>query len=260
MWWVLTQDLHGLKKGSYFADGYGGQRMVVIPHINSVIVHRINIKVPGTNVVFSELVPDAVIKRIMKAYTGKKEFRGNTVSAHQTPPAAQKPLLGKYGRPSKYYGRTLGRYKACFRGCAVVLASGIAIWIMLFGVRKIFPGFSLIRPETVKKNLFPAALKWITAAGSLLCSIYIFVILSIPYAFEYVSMMGMPADLNLLQKSLMHIPKLGVVLTVFLLAANLPVWTGRYWTLFERIHFTILTIAALIFTLLAYCLNLILLV
>ena len=78
MWWVLTEDAHGLKKGCYFADGYGGQRLYVIPHINSVVVHRINIKVPGTNVIFSELAPNAVIKRIMKAYTGKKNIQAKS--------------------------------------------------------------------------------------------------------------------------------------------------------------------------------------
>jgi hypothetical protein len=66
MWWVLVDDTYGLKKGSYYASGYGGQHLFVLPRINSLVVHRININVPGTDIFTSEIAPFVLIKKIME--------------------------------------------------------------------------------------------------------------------------------------------------------------------------------------------------
>jgi CubicO group peptidase (beta-lactamase class C family) len=259
MWWVLTEDAHGLKKGCYFADGYGGQRLYVIPHINSVVVHRINIKVPGTNVIFSELAPNAVIKRIMKAYTGKINIQAKSKFREKRAIVVEKRLLDYYGRPPKYYGKSFQWFRTGFWICAAVLTSGLVIWTMIYLVRKFFYRLQAQESNAGKGILFAVMLKWIAAIGGLICSVYIFVILNIQYAFEYVAMVGMPGNLDLHQKILIHVPKLSVLLTFILLIANILTWTKQYWTIFERIHFVLITIAAVIFTSLAYSLNLIIL-
>jgi len=259
MWWILTEDAHGLQKDCYFADGYGGQRLYVIPHINSVVVHRINIKVPGTNVITAELAPDAVIKRIMKAYTGNKDIQGKTVYKEKRGLVAEKRLLDAYGRSSKYYGKSLRRYRIGFWICAVVLISGFVIWTMIYIIRKGFCRIQAQGGNTDQNSLFADLLKWIAALGGLICSVYICVILTIPYAFEYVAMVGMPGGLDLHQKILIQIPKFAVLLTFVLLIANISVWAKQYWTIPERLHFVLITIATVIFTSLAYNLNLIIL-
>ena len=259
MWWILTEDAYGLQKGCYFADGYGGQRLYVIPQINSVVVHRINIKVPGTNIITAEFAPDAVIKRIMKAYTGKKDIQEKSVFREMGALVTKKRSLNAYGRSSKYYGKSFRGFRIGFWICAIVLTSGLAIWTLIYLIRKGSCRLRTQESNTGGNSLFAGLLKWIAAIGGLICSVYICVILTIPYAFEYVAMVGMPGGLDLHQKILMHIPKFGVLLTFFLLIANRFVWTKRYWTVSERVHFVLITTAAVVFTSLAYNLNLIIL-
>ncbi len=42
MWWVTAEGDHGLPVGSYTASGSGGQRLTVIPSIDTIIVHLMN--------------------------------------------------------------------------------------------------------------------------------------------------------------------------------------------------------------------------
>lgn len=259
MWWILTEDVHGLKKGGYFADGYGGQRLYVIPHINSVVVHRVNVKVPGTNVIFSELTPDAVIKRIMKAYTGKKNIQAKSKFKERKDPVVEKPLLEEYGRSSKYYGKSFKWFRTIFLICAYILTSGLVLWTLIYIVRRFFNRLSVPESNDGKGNLLAGVLKWTAAIGGLICSVYIFVILAIPYAFEYVALVGMPANLNLYQIILIHVPKFAVLLMFFLLIGSILSWTRQYWTIFERMHFVLITIAVTVFTSLAFRLDLIIL-
>jgi len=259
MWWILTEDAHGIQKDCYFASGYGGQKLYVIPYINSVVVHRINIDVPGTNVMIGEVAPDALIKRIMKAYTGNKDIQEKSVFKEKRVLIAEKRLLDAYGRSSKYYGKSFLGYRIGFWICAIVLVSGLVIWTMIYLIRKGSCRIQAQEGNTGKNSLFAGLLKWIAAIGGLICSVYICVILTIPYAFEYVAMVGMPGGLDLHQKILIHTPKFGVLLMFVLLIANIFVWAKRYWTIPERIHFVLITIATVIFTSLAYNLNLIIL-
>ena len=259
MWWILIEDLYGLQKGCYYADGFGGQRLHVIPHINSVVVHRININVPGTNIMIADLAPDAVINRIMKAYTGKKDIRGKSALREKRKLVAENRLLDAYERSSKYYGKSFRLFRTGFWICAIALASGLAIWTMVYLIRKASCRSRNQEGNTGNNSLFAGLLKWIAAIGGLICSVYICVILTIPHAFEYVAMVGMPSGLGLHQKILIHIPKLGVLFMVFLLVANRFVWAKQYWTVPERIHFVLITTASVVFIYMAYNLNLIIL-
>ena len=260
MWWILTEDALGLQKGCYFASGYGGQILYVIPHINSVVVHRINIEVPGTNIMTGDLASDAVIKRIMNAYTGKKDIQEKSVFRETRALVAEKRLLDAYGRSSKYYGKSFRGFRIGFWICAIVLISGLVIWSMVYLIRKVSFRIQAHEGNVEKKSLFAGLLKWIAALGGLICSVYICLILTIPYAFEYVAMVGMPGGLDPHQKILIHTPKFGVLLALFLLIANRFVWAKRYWTVPERVHFVLITMAAVGFISLAYNLNLIILI
>ncbi|MEJ2038150.1 MAG: serine hydrolase, partial [Desulfosarcinaceae bacterium] len=191
MWWILTEDECGLHKGCYFADGYGGQRLYVMPHINSVLVHLINTKVPGTNITTSDIAPDAVIKRIMKAYTGQKDPLGKSTFREKEELVAEKRLLDAHSRSAKYYGNSFRDFRIGFWICAVVLTSGFAVWTMLFLIRKGAGRSGTRGGNTGRNGLFAGLIKWIAAIGGLICSIYIYVILTIPHAFEYVAMVGM---------------------------------------------------------------------
>ena len=168
-------------------------------------------------------------------------------------------MLDLYGRSSKYYGKSFRDFRIGLWICAIVLTSGLAIWTMIYLIRKSLCRSRNQEGNTVNNTLFANLIKWITAIGGFICFVYICVILTIPHAFEYVAMVGMPGGFDLHQKILIHVPKFGVLLTIFLLVANKFVWAKRYWTVFERFNFLLITTAAFVFTLIAYNLNLIIL-
>ena len=259
MWWVLVDDTYGMKKGSYYASGYGGQTLFVLPHINSLVVHRININVPGTDIFTSEIAPLVIIKKIMDAYAGK---RGDTVPSDngEKRMVAQKRLLDEYGRTAQNYGRSFVGFKKVLAVCAVFLLSGAIIWPLLFVNRKLLRRKIVTADKSMGINRASSWVKWITGAGGLICSVYIYVGLTIPDpAFEWVVSVGMPPNLKVYEKIFFEIPKLAVLLSIVLLVFTFKVWGRKYWTFLERLYFTMVTLASLVFVILAYHLNLIVL-
>jgi CubicO group peptidase (beta-lactamase class C family) len=260
MWWVLVDDTYGMKKGSYYASGYGGQHLFVLPHINSLVVHRININVPGTDIFTSEIAPLVLIKKIMDAYAGK---RGDTVPSDDNGEkrmVAQKRLLDEYGRTARNYGRSFVGFKKGLAVCAVFLFSGAIIWPFLFVNRKFLRRKIVAAGNSMGINRASSWAKWITGAGGLICSVYIFVCLTIPDpAFEWVVSVGMPPNLKVYEKILFEIPKLAVLLSIVLLVFTIKAWGRKYWTFVERLYFTMVTLASMVFVILAYHLNLIVL-
>ncbi len=259
MWWTVTADLHGIRKGSFFADGFGGQRLWVIPHINTVIVHRIDIRVPGTNAVFAGLAPDAVTRRIMSAYIGDKtkgsSFHAEQQKAHMGTPS----FFDHYGRSPDYYGRSFSHFRIFFRICGAIFISTLVFWIVYRAAKFIFT--SRRSENTVRHSgLYPLLLRWTSAIGGLVCALYIHIILTIPNAFEYVAMVGMPAGMNRLQTVIIHLPKFSVLFALFLLTGTFFSWTRHYWSIIERVHFTLVALTAAAFAILAFRLNLIILV
>ena len=259
MWWVLVDDTYGMKKGSYYASGYGGQTLFMLPHINSLVVHRININVPGTDIFTSEIAPFVIIKKIMDAYAGKS---GDTVPSDngEKRMVAQKRLLDEYGRTAQNYGRSFVGFKKVLAVCAVFLFSGAIIWPLLFVNRKLFRRKIVTADKSMGINRASSWVKWITGAGGLICSVYIYIGLTIPDpALEWVVSVGMPPNLKVYEKIFFEIPKLAVLLSIVLLVFTFKVWGRKYWTLLERIYFTMVTFASLVFVILAYHLNLIVL-
>ncbi len=95
MWWTIEADHQGLKKGDYYASGYGGQNVFVLPRMNTVIVHRVNIYLPGINVGLTGGTPFRLMPKIMQAYTGQRK-EGIPVLAKEIAP--QRQLLPDYVR------------------------------------------------------------------------------------------------------------------------------------------------------------------
>ena len=259
LWWVLVDDTYGMTKGSYYASGYGGQHLFVLPHINSLVVHRININAPGTDIFTSEIAPFVIIKKIMDAYAGK---RGDTVTSDngEKRMVAQKRLLDEYGRTAQNYGRSFVGFKKVLAVCAVFLLSGAIIWPLLFVNRKLLRRKIVTADKSMGINRASSWVKWITGAGGFICSVYIYVGLTIPDpAFEWVVSVGMPPNLKVYEKIFFEIPKLAVLLSIVLLVFTFKVWGRKYWTFLERLYFTMVTLASLVFVILANHLNLIVL-
>ena len=256
MWWILVDDVYGMTRGSYYASGYGGQSLFVLPHINSLVVHRINIDVPGTDIFISEIAPFVLIKKIMNAYTGKG---GDTAPSDsgEGRMVAQKRLLDEYGRKEQNYGRSFVGFKKGLGVCAVFLFSGAIIWPLLFVSRKLLRLKIVAADSSMDINRTGSWAKWITGVGGLICSLYIYVGLTIPdAAFEWVVSVGMPPNLKLYEKILFEIPKFAVLLSIVFLVFTIKAWGRKYWTFGERLHYTMVTFASMVFVILAYHLNL----
>lgn len=256
MWWILVDDAYGMTKGSYYASGWGGQCLFVLPHINSLVVHRINIDVPGTDIFTSEIAPFVLIKKIMNAYTGKGGDTAPSDSGEKRM-VAQKRLLDEYGRTAQNYGRSFVGFKKGLGVCAVFLLSGAIIWPLLFVVRKLLRRKIVVADSSMGINRASSWAKWITGAGGLICSVYIYVCLTLPdAAFEWVVSVGMPPNLKVYEKIPFQIPKFAVLLSIVLLVFTIEAWRRKYWTFVVRLYFTMITLASMVFVILAYHLNL----
>jgi CubicO group peptidase (beta-lactamase class C family) len=94
MWWTIEDDYCGLKKGDYYASGAGGQKIFVLGRINTVVVHRINIYLPGIEIGVASRAPFRLMPKIMQAYTGQEE--GVPLLAKEI--TAQRQLLPDYAQ------------------------------------------------------------------------------------------------------------------------------------------------------------------
>jgi CubicO group peptidase (beta-lactamase class C family) len=66
MWWIAAEDFGDIKEGSFCASGYGGHTVEVLPHLDTVIVIRINTDQPGfTNLAGGPM--DQLILNILEA-------------------------------------------------------------------------------------------------------------------------------------------------------------------------------------------------
>jgi CubicO group peptidase (beta-lactamase class C family) len=61
MWWIAAEDSGDIKKGSFCASGYGGHTVEVLPHLNTVIVIRINTDDSSSRWMSSDEVDDAIL-------------------------------------------------------------------------------------------------------------------------------------------------------------------------------------------------------
>ncbi|UCG56885.1 MAG: serine hydrolase [Phycisphaerales bacterium] len=95
MWWIVTDDFCGMKEGDYYASGYGGQKLFVLPRINTVVVHRVNIYNAGIDVGVTSSAPFQLMPKIMKAYTGQKKKVLPVLAAEMMP---QQHLLKDYAQ------------------------------------------------------------------------------------------------------------------------------------------------------------------
>jgi len=125
MWWTIEDNYQGMKKGDYFASGYGGQNLFVMPRINTVIVHRVNIYLPGIDVFHTSGTLFRLMPRIMKAYTGQKKQSVPVIAKELAP---QKQLLPDYVKIQAAFAELASK------GPNPGIKSAAWIWIILVAV------------------------------------------------------------------------------------------------------------------------------
>jgi CubicO group peptidase (beta-lactamase class C family) len=66
MWWIAAEDDGQIAKGSFAASGYGGHTVEVLPHLNTVIVLRVNTDDPNARLIgFHEA--DDIVRAVLAA-------------------------------------------------------------------------------------------------------------------------------------------------------------------------------------------------
>ena len=67
MWWVTTRSHGGIPAGAFTASGSGGQRLTVLPGIDTVVVNLMNTDVDGPRLGSSDW--DRLLGIILQART-----------------------------------------------------------------------------------------------------------------------------------------------------------------------------------------------
>jgi len=252
MWWIITDDFYGMKAGDYYASGYGGQKIFVLPRINTVVVHRINIYVPGIDIQAASGAPFQLMPKIMEAYTAQKK---------QAPPVVARTimlpehLLIDYAALQEVEPKNYRKFRMALWLCVVVFGSAVLIWPLLFSVRRL----RKIQPSNAlrKRSKLPTAAKFVVCLIALFSIIYLLGVLLIPGALEFIAVNGLPPSLPLFWSIISYTPWLCTVVMAPILILNIFAWIRKYWTIAERFHFSLVSITLIIFIWLSFILNIV---
>jgi hypothetical protein len=252
MWWIITDDFYGMKAGAYFASGYGGQTIFVLPRINTVVVHRINIYVPGIDIQAAHGAPFLLMPKILEAYTAQKKQAPPVVAKTIMPP---KHLLIDYAAVKPVEQKDYTKYRIALWLCIAVFGSAILIWPLLFFIRRLIKvqAFTKLR----KSSKLSAMAKFLVCLSCLFCIILLLSVLLIPEALEFIAVNGLPPSLPLYWKIISYTPWLCAVVVAPILILNITAWIRKYWTITERLHFGLVSITLIIFIWLSFTLNMV---
>ncbi|NIP54582.1 MAG: serine hydrolase [Phycisphaerae bacterium] len=252
MWWIITDDFYGMKAGDYFASGYGGQKIFVLPRINTVVVHRINIYVPGIDIRAASGAPFQLMPKILEAYTAQKKQAPPVVARTIMPP---KHLLIDYATVQPVKQKDYTKFRIALWLCVAVFGSAILIWPLLFFIRRLIKVQASTKLR--KRSKISAAAKFLVCLSCLFCIILLLGVLLIPEALEFIAVNGLPPSLPLYWKIISYTPWLCIVVMAPILILNITAWIKKYWTIFERLHFGLVSITLIIFIWLSFTLNMV---
>jgi hypothetical protein len=252
MWWIVTDDFYGMKAGDYYASGYGGQKIFVLPRINTVVVHRINIYVPGIDIQAAHGTPFQLMPRILEAHTAQKKHAPPVVARTISPP---KHLLIDYAAIQPVEQTDYRTFRIALWLCVAVFGSAILVWPSLFFMRRL----TRMQPSNKlrKRSKLPAVAKFLACLSGLFGVICSVGVLLIPNALEFIAVNGLPPSLPLYWKIISFTPWLCTVAVAPILILNITAWIKKFWTIAERCHFGCVTITLIIFIWLSFTLNMV---
>jgi hypothetical protein len=193
LWWTIERDHAGMDEGDYFASGYGGQKVFVLPRINTVVVHRINVYLPGIDVAAASNAPFQLMPKIMQAYTGEKKDVAPILAGRIAP---QRRLLPDYTRILAVKERIEARRRVMAwswliltAACLVFLVLDLAIgarasWWMrlvcilvtaLFGLLGLIVYLISWRQTLRQPELRPSLANWRLALEATLCTMLVYI-------------------------------------------------------------------------------------
>lgn len=242
LWWVLTSDAFGMKKGSYFASGAAGQKIFILPEKNTVVVHRLNATTPGIEMNTAQMVPFFLMPRIMKAYTGKKKSPSVSTPKQILP---QRQLLKDYENIRQVEGVYYRKSRIIIYSCLAFFFLIIVFYLIRYIVQKVK------RTRKDRKGYGLAVIaKFFVVMNALLCIPFVLIPLDNERALEELSIYDLSTNfLNL--PSLVHfitqIPKYSIILTSVVILFGIVSWIKKFWSLPERLIYTLVIINSLVF-------------
>ncbi len=252
MWWIVTDDFYGMKAGDYYASGYGGQKIFVLPRINTVIVHRINIYVPGIDIRAASSAPFQLMPKILEAYTAQKKQAPPVVAKTIRPP---KHLLIDYATVQQVKQKDYTKFRIALWLCVAVFGSAVLMWSSLFFIRRLIKVQASNKSRKCSK--LSAAAKFLVCLSGLFSIIHLLGVLLIPEALEFIAANGLPPSLPLYWKIISYTPWLCTAVVAPILILNITAWIKKYWTIAERLHFGLVSITLITFIWLSFTLNMV---
>ena len=244
MWWIVTDDYCGMKNGDYYASGYGGQKLFVLPRINTLVVHRNNIYLPGVNIDYVSAAPFYLMPRILDAYTGERQ---PTVAASAQKAVPPRRLLKDYAHIERASAADYTAWRITLWACAVVFAS----WAVLCTARSVIKRARSARTRTNgTANGRPALVTATRLVGSLIalaCAVYLLALLLFEGALKSIAVNGVPPYLPAFYNVIVYVPLLAPGAAGLGLLVTILLWARRNGTLFERAHFAAFTLALIVF-------------
>ncbi len=253
MWWIVTDDFCGMKDGDYYASGYGGQKLFVLPRINTLVVHRNNIYLPGVNIDYVSAAPFYLMPRILDAYTGQRQ---PTVAASTAKAVRPRRLLKDYAQIQRASAADYTAWRIILWACAVAFAS----WAALCTARSAIKRARSSRTRTNgTANGRPALVTVTRLVGSLValtCTVYLLALLLFEGVLKFIAVNGVPPYLPAFYSAIVYVPLLAPAAAGLSLLVTILLWARRNGTLFERAHLTAFTVALIVFTWASCTLNL----
>jgi len=245
LWWILTNDVYGMKKGSYFASGAFGQKIFILPEKNSVIVHRINITTPGIEMNTSSTVPFYLMPRIMKAYTGEKKPASTSSVPMDKKIKPQRPLLKDYENVRQVEGVYFIKSRITISGCLSIFFICIIFYLIKYIIQKV----KRVRAGK-KRDWLAITAKFSVIINGLLCFPFILFLLNDGRTLEKLSIYDLSGNLFNLPLPIYlitQIPVYSTIITGIIVIFGIISWIKKFWTLPERLIYTLLLINSLVF-------------
>ena len=242
LWWTFTSNMEGIKKDSYYASGYGGQTILVLPHMKTVIVSLIDLSSHD----FDEKMGYVNLLLLLKAVESYDLDRISEVDvaiSEEVPVSPKKQLLAD---PYKVKKQTFINplYRTLLYISVFVFLAALVIWPFVFFLHKYIKYKTKGTVNICENHRLARHAKVLAGISAVLNLFSISGLLKYSFVTKY----GLPSGIPLspLEIILANIPLVNIFLVVGLMIFTFLSWKLKYWHSVTRLHYTLVMLASLL--------------